>query len=417
MRLNAAVLLVWLGCAGGAAIAALPQDFSGGTPLEWSRRMADSEMALKGDSLVWKPEGKAKWDYSAGLFMLSLLKLNEVAPDPRYRHFTDQALGSFIADDGTIRTYKRDEYQLDAINPGRTLLALQKIAPQRRYALAVDTLLAQFRTQPRTPEGGFWHKQRYTNQMWLDGIYMAEPFYAECLKRDPAPSDGQGHWPGGYDDIARQFRLIDEHTYDAATGLNYHGWDSAHLQSWANPVTGCSSNFWGRAEGWYAMALVDVLDAFPTNHPARGQLVAALQKTARGIVKWQDAQTGLWWQVLDQGGRPGNYLEATASAMFVYALAKGVNQGYLPRDYEPAIKRGYAGIIKNFITPQGDGRWALTHCCSVAGLGGSPSDGKMRDGSFNYYVGEPVVTNDLKGVGPFILDGIEMEALLNPHRQ
>jgi unsaturated rhamnogalacturonyl hydrolase len=239
--------------------------------------------------------------------------------------------------------------------------------------------------------------------MWLDGIYMASPFYSEYGKLFNEPA--------AFDDVAKQFRLIDEHTYDARSGLNYHGWDAAKIQPWANPATGCSSNFWGRAEGWYAMALVDVLDFFPTDHPARAQIIAALQKTARGIVKWQDPQTGLWWQVMDQGARKGNYEEATASAMFVYALAKGVNHGYLSRSYVPAIEKGYAGIINNLIKPDGDDRWSLTQCCSVAGLGGSPSDGKMRDGSFDYYVGEPVVSNDLKGIGPFILAGIEVQTL------
>jgi unsaturated rhamnogalacturonyl hydrolase len=163
--------------------------------------------------------------------------------------------------------------------------------------------------------------------------------------------------------------------------------------------------------GWYAMALVDVLDYFPTNHPARPQIIATLQKLSAGVVKFQDAKTGLWWQVMNQGGRNGNYLEATASAMFVYALAKGVNRGYLSRDYVPAIEKGYAGIITNLIQPDGENSWSLTHCCQVAGLGGSPSNGKMRDGSFDYYIGEPVVKNDLKGVGPFILAGIELQQL------
>ena len=382
---------------------------SGATPIEWSRRLADSEIARKGDSLVWKPEGKAKWDYAAGLFELSLVKLTEATGDKRYEKFSETAIGSFIESDGSIHTYNRDEFQLDALNPGRTLLAVWQVTHNPRYEDAAMALRQQLIFQPRTPGGGFWHKQRYTNQMWLDGIYMASPFCAEY---------GQlAHEPAAFDDVARQLRLIDEHTFDAGTGLNYHGWDASKIQPWANPVTGCSSNFWGRAEGWYAMALVDVLDYFPTNHPAREQIIAALQKTAQGIVKWQDSQTGLWWQVMDQGGREGNYLEATASAMFVYALAKGVNRGYLSREYVPVIEKGYAGIVQNLIKPDGEKQWSLTQCCSVAGLGGSPSNGKMRDGSFNYYVSEPVVSDDLKGVGPFILAGIEVQALTRTNIQ
>jgi unsaturated rhamnogalacturonyl hydrolase len=341
-----------------------------------------------------------------GLFTLSLLKLNEQIPDARFVKFSEEKIGSLIVTNGFVRGYKQSEYQLDALNPGKTALVLFESAtnPDVLYLHACDHLVTQLGNQPRTFDGGFWHKQRYTNQMWLDGIYMAAPFYAAMGHYFITPNQA-------YDDVAKQIRLIDQHTYDAKSGLNYHGWDAAKIQSWANPATGCSSNFWGRAEGWYAMALVDVLDFIPTNHPARAEIIATLQKTAKGIVKWQDAKTGLWWQVMDAGNRKGNYLEATASAMFVYALAKGVNHGYLSRDLIPAIERGYAGIITNLITDDGGGKWSLTQCCSVAGLGGSPSNGHYRSGSFDYYISEPIVKNDLKGVGPFILAGIEMEKL------
>lgn len=416
MKRNFAGLLLLLICAGCTTpdsgpqgFAGTPQKISGSSPLDWSRRMAESEMARKGDSLAWTPDGKAKWDYAAALFELSLVRLSDATHDTRYLKYADKALGSFIEPDGTIETYHRNEFQLDALNPGRTCLELWQKTHNERYQMAADVLRRQLRFQPRAAGGGFWHKERYPNQMWLDGIYMAEPFYAEYAKLFHEPADD--------DDVASQFRLIDQHTYDAASGLNYHGWDAAKNQPWANPLTGCSSNFWGRAEGWYAMALVDVLDSLPADHPARDKIIAILRKTARGIVKWQDPQTGLWWQVLDQGGRAGNYQEATASAMFVYALARGVNGGYLSRNYVPAIQRGYDGIVKNLIKPDGSDRWSLTQCCSVAGLGGAPTDGKMRDGSFEYYVSEPVVSDDLKGVGPFILAGIEVEALTRTNIQ
>jgi unsaturated rhamnogalacturonyl hydrolase len=379
----------------GAFAAATPQTFSGATPLEWSVRVAGSEMA--------RFNSTPKLDYSVGLFSLSLLKLDAIAPDPRYLKFSESAVGSLVSPDGKIQTYKPEEYQLDSINPGKTVLALWQITHDGRYQKAVALLRRQLDTQPRTFDGGFWHKQRYTNQMWLDGIYMAEPFCAEY-----AELFGETN---SFDDVAKQIRLIDEHTYDAKTGLNYHGWDAAKIQPWANPATGCSSNFWGRAVGWYAMALVDVLDYFPTNHPARPQIIATFQKLCAGVVKWQDPQTGLWWQVMDQGARKGNYLEATASSMFVYALAKGVNRGYLPRADAAAAEKGFDGIVKNLIKDDGGGKWSLTQCCSVGGLGVASAAGRSRDGSFDYYVSEPVVKNDLKGVGPFILAGIEMERL------
>jgi unsaturated rhamnogalacturonyl hydrolase len=379
---------------------ATPQKFSGASPLEWSQRLAFSQMARETNA--------PKWDYTMGLFTLSLLKLNGQVSDARFVKFSEEKISSLIAtNNGNIQGYKREEFQLDAVNPGKTLLLLWETETNRDrywYFYACAHLVAQLEKQPRTPDGGFWHKQRYTNQMWLDGIYMGLPFYAAMGRYLKAPEEA-------WSEVAKQIRLIDEHTYNAKTGLNYHGWDAMKVQPWANPATGSSSNFWGRAEGWYVMALVDVLDFFPTNHPARAQIIATLQKTAKGIVKWQDAKTGLWWQVLDQGERKGNYLEATASAMFVYALAKGVNHGYLPRDYIPAIEKGYAGIINNLVKADGENSWSLAQCCQVAGLGGSPSNGKYRSGSFDYYIGEPVVKNDLKGVGPFILAGIEVQQL------
>ncbi len=372
-----------------------PQKYSGATPIEWSQRLADAQMSRE-----TKPP---KLDYTMGLFTLSLLKLDEVKQDNRYLVFTQDKVGSLISADGAVKGYRPEEYQLDSLNPMKTVLALWKITGEERYKIAAQNLVKQLEHQPRTPDGGFWHKQRYTNQMWLDGIYMADPFHAECGKLFGDVS--------AFDDVAKQIRLIDEHTYDAKTGLNYHGWDAAKIQTWANPANGCSSNFWGRAEGWYAMALVDVLDFIPSNHPARAEIVATLQKTVKGIVKWQDSQTGVWWQVMDQGDRKGNYLEATASVMFVYALAKGVNHGHLSRDYIPAIEKGYAGILQNFIRDYGAGKWSLTKCCSVAGLCFTNAAGHPRDGTFDYYIGEPIVDNDLKGVGPFILAGIEMQRL------
>lgn len=376
-----------------------PTAFNGATPLQWSVRMADSEMTRRDDKLAWRADGKAKWDYTAGLFTLSLLKLNRAVPTPGYVAFTENAIGSFITDDGNIRGYKPGEYQLDAVNPGKTVLALWQLTHEPRYRKCAATLRLQLTTQPRTSEGGFWHKERYPEQMWLDGLYMAAPFYAEYAR--------QFNEPAGFDDVVKQFQLADAHLYDARTGLYYHGWDAKHVQEWANPTTGTSSNFWGRGLGWFAMAQVDVLDYLPKNHPGRAVILAMLQKTARGIVKWQDPATGLWWQVLDQGGRPGNYLEATASSMFVYSLAKAVNRGYLPRTYVPAIVKGYAGLIHEFVRDDGNGQISLTRCCAVAGLGYG------RDGSYAYYLREPVVDNDLKGVGPFILAGLELQRLID----
>jgi unsaturated rhamnogalacturonyl hydrolase len=383
-----------------AADALSSNEFAGSAPLTWSVRMADSEMTRRGDSLAWKEGGAAKWDYTAGLFALSLLKLHERVDDPRYVGFAESAIGSFISTDGTIHGYKIEDYSLDNINPGKTVLALYQFTKEERYKRAADRLRAQFDIQPRTAEGGFWHKQRYPHQMWLDGLYMGSPFYAEYAKLLNEPT-------ASFDDVAKQIRLVAVHTYDPASGLFYHGWDETKEQTWANKTTGTSPNFWGRAIGWYAMALVDVLDDFPKDHPARPEIIATLKKLCDGVVKHQDPTSGLWWQVVDQGSRPGNYLEATASSMFVYAMAKGANRGYLSRDYVPAILKGYTGIINKLIKTNAEGSISLTQCCSVAGLGFG------RDGSFAYYIKEPVVDNDLKGVGPFILAGLEVQQLIS----
>lgn len=371
--------------------------FAGATPLRWSVRMADSEMTRLGRGLDWQPGGKAKWDYTSALFAESLLQLGRQENDADYVTFARQAIGSFIAPDGEIHGYKLPDYSLDNIAPGRPVLDLWQLTHEARYQKAAARLRQQLAAQPRTSDGGFWHKQRYPHQMWLDGLYMAEPFYAEYAKLFNEPTN--------FDDVAAQIRLVDQHTYDITAGLFYHGWDESRQQPWANKETGTSSNFWGRAVGWYAMALVDVLDDFPTNHPARPEIIATFQKLCGGIVKYQDPKTGLWYQVLDQGNRPGNYLEATASSMFVYALAKGVNRGYLSSQYLPVILKGYGGIIRNLVRYDGGGKWSLTRCCQVAGLGYG------RDGSFEYYIKEPIVANDLKGIGPFILAGIEVQRL------
>ena len=397
------VILAALVAASGASCrhtnsTAEPSRFAGATPLEWSVRMADSEIGRRGDSLMWKESGKAKWDYTAGLFTLSLLKLNEQAPDPSYVEFSAKAIGSFIAPDGTIRQYKREDFNIDNINPGKTVLALSRLTEDERYRKAAANLRDQLKDHPRTSDGGFWHKLRYPSQMWLDGLYMGEPFYAEYAMRF-GPADD-------FSDVVKQFRLMDRHGYDPHTGLYYHAWDEANKQTWANPTSGTSSNFWGRGMGWFAMALVDVLDFIPAKDPGREEIIAILQKTCQGIVRYQDPDTGLWWQVLDQGGRKGNYLEATASSMFVYSLAKGLNRGYLPQSFRPAATKGYAGLIERLIRRDPGGGISLTSCCMVAGLGNG------RDGSYAYYLSEPVVDNDLKGVGPFILSGIEMQRLL-----
>jgi len=303
----------------------------------------------------------------------------------------------FVNDDGSIRTYSRDEYNIDNILPGRNLLFLYKVTGQEKYRKAGALLREQLKTHPRTSEGGFWHKKIYPSQMWLDGLYMGEPFYAEYA--------ATFHEENAFNDIAKQFILMERHSRDNKTGLLFHGWDESRKQRWSNPQTGRSPNFWARAIGWYAMALVDTLDYFPRNHPQRAELIAILNRLARAIAKYQEPQSGLWYQVVDKGDAKGNYLESSAACMFVYALAKGVRKGYLPANYMQVAERGYRGILREFVKTDAGGQTNLEGTVSVGGLGGNP----YRDGSYEYYLSEKVIANDPKGVGALLLAATEME--------
>jgi unsaturated rhamnogalacturonyl hydrolase len=356
----------------------------------WSIRMADSVLARK-------PLLSRRWHYEPGVVLLAIKQVWLQTGEQKYYDSIKRNIDELVRPDGSIHTYRLEEYNLDQINEGKLLFLLYETTGDERYKKAAFLLREQLQTHPRTSQGGFWHKQIYPHQMWLDGIYMASPFYAEFAKQFGEPE--------GFDDVAHQVALIETHTRDPQTGLLYHGWDESKSQRWADPETGCSPCFWGRAMGWYAMAIPDVLDYLPGDHPQREALLAIFKSTVAAIVSVQEPASGVWCQVLDQAGRPGNYLEASASCMFVYALAKGVRKGYLGEKYVAVARRGYEGILAQFVTVD-EQAWVNLHgICSVAGLGGKP----YRDGSFEYYVGEKVIANEYKGVGPFIMASIEME--------
>lgn len=363
----------------------------------WSVRMADSVIKRH------TPDS-ARWHYHHGLVWLAIQRVGRRTGSPRYLSFVKDTVDRFIDSEGRIRTYDREEYNLDQINPGRVLFELYRATGSERYKTAIFLLRRQMAEQPRLKAGGFWHKKIYPCQMWLDGLYMAEPFYAEFAATF-AESDS-------FDDIARQFILIEQHTRDPLSGLLYHAWDESRQQRWADPVTGCSPHFWGRAMGWYMMALVDVLDYFPLTHPARRDLLAILERTTAAVAAVQDPASGVWFQILDLKDRPGNYLEASASAMFVYSIAKGIRQGCLPESWRGLAEKGYQGLLDNFISVDEQGLVTLGQICGTAGLGGTP----YRDGSFEYYVSEAIVPNDYKGVGPFIMASLEVEEGLTQNR-
>lgn len=359
-----------------------------------SQKMAATAMKLWKDSAT-----TARWVYDNGVVMKGIEGVWLQTANRKYFNYIHNYIDAVVSPEGEIKGYKGEDYNLDNVLCGREVLTLYKVLGTPKYYKAAAQLREQLKGQPRVPEGGFWHKKRYPNQMWLDGLYMGEPFYAEYA--------ATFHEEADFDDIANQFILMEQHARDPKTGLLYHAWDQSKKERWANPKTGLSLNFWARADGWYAMALVDVLDQFPANHPKRAELIAILNRLAAGIQKYQDPQSGLWYEVLDKAKEKGNYPEASASSMFVYALAKGYRMGYLPATYKAVAEKGYKGILNKFIETDANGQVNLNGTVSVGGLGGNP----YRDGSYQYYLSEKVVKNDPKGVGAFILAAVEIERL------
>lgn len=371
------------------------------TNLKWSERMLLSEMHRFPESWMIDFSKSPKWTYPTAIVLDAAEKIYEKTGKKEYYNYITSFGDKLIQEDGTILTYELDKYNIDFLNSGNVLLYLYEKEKKEKYVKALKTLRSQIDGQPRTSEGGFWHKKIYPNQMWLDGLYMGEPFYTHYTKDFVTGADADK----AYNDIINQFDLIQKHLLDQKTGLLYHAWDESKEQAWANKETGQSPNFWSRAMGWYGMAMVDVLDYLPKDHPGRAKLISYIKSYTDALIKVQDKQTGLWYQVLDKGGQKGNYLEATGSSMFVYTIMKSVNNGYLPKSYKAAAKKGYDGIIKNLITVDENGVVNLNKCCAVAGLGGKP----YRDGSYEYYVNEEVRSNDAKGTGPFILASLEFE--------
>jgi len=390
MKRLAALVVFGLAARVGSAQGVIAQD----SP---SRLMAQTVIRMWPTGAVLTTVHPGEWGYEEGVLLDGMAAEWHATADGADFKYLKTAVDKYVTDDGTITGYKADGHTLDDIEMGRAVLLVYRVTQQAKYAKAAKFLHDQLALQPRTASGGYWHKQIYPNQMWLDGAYMAEPFRAAYAVTFQEPKD--------FDDIAKQLLLMDEHMRDAKTGLMKHGWDESKQMPWADKVTGLSPEVWARAMGWYCVALVDVLDWFPKDHPQRGAIVAALNRADAAIVKYQDAKTGLWWQVLDKGERPGNYLEASASCMFVYSLAKGVRMGYLPQSYEANAKRGWEGIQRQFVATGADGLMVLNGTVKVGGLGGKP----YRSGSYEYYVGEKTGANDAKGIGAFLLAGSEME--------
>jgi unsaturated rhamnogalacturonyl hydrolase len=345
-------------------------------------------------------EGKLKWNYTTGLELKAFLDVycHSGHSEESLLRYVDSWYDAIIDSTGVIYKYKKSNFSTDHICPGRTLFQLYDLTGKEKYRAAMDTLYSQILDQPRTPEGGFWHKQVYPEQMWLDGLYMAQPFYAEYTARFVADSTER---EANYEDIVHQFVTVYDHTLDPATGLLRHAWDSSHEMFWCDPETGQSAHAWGRALGWYCMALVDVIEILPDGE-GKDTLINLLVAQLNTLALYADVNTGMWYQVLDSPYREGNYLEATCSAMFTYVFLKSARLGIFG-DPETAVHL-YNSLLDTFVTEE-EGLVNLNDCCEVAGLGGKDN----RSGNYDYYIHEKICDNDPKGIGPLIWASLEME--------
>ena len=370
----------------------------------WSVRMAESEMVRNPESWMLDFQPALKWDYCHGLELGAMLDVYDRYGDAKFFDYALAYADTMVNADGTIKKYKVEEYSLDRINSGKFLFRIYEQTKEAKYKKALDLIRTQFEGQPRNADGGFWHKKVYPHQMWLDGIYMGVPYLAEYAYRNNEPQ--------AYQEVIKQIQLAAKHTYDPATGLFRHACDVSKTEKWADKQTGQSQHTWGRALGWYAMAIVDVLDFIPKHEPGRDSVLVILNHIAKTLKKYQSPE-GLWYQVMDRSGDEGNYLESSCSSMFVYSLFKAVRKGYIPSSYFNVARKGYEGILNNLIQVDEKGLVSITRACAVAGLGGK----NYRSGDYNYYINEKIRDNDPKAVGPFILASLEWESLPKEQRR
>lgn len=384
----------------------------------YSQWLTYSEMKRVPQSFLLDFAKKPRWSYVMGIELESMLDTYLKYGGEDIRKYCQLYTDTMINSKGEIRTYKLEDYNLDQIRTGHFVARMYQLYPEAKNLAAMKTLMKQLDKQPRTKEGVYWHKAIYAFQVWLDGIFMGLPYRALTANMLLKPKKAEKI----YDDAVNQITKTYERTLDPKTGLNRHAWDETREMFWADKETGLSQHCWGRAQGWYTMALIELLDAMPEDYSRRGEVIELLRKDLDAVIKWQDKKTGVWYQVMDSPKREGNYLESTCSSMFAYALLKAYNKGYLGEKYLKAGKKAYEGILKNFIRVNADETISLTQCCAVAGLGPGMSEAvkkaapnvkenTRRDGSYSYYLSEPVRDNDAKGVGPFIWASLEYEAL------
>ena len=374
----------------------------------YSVRMIRSEMKRCPDATYLDGRnGVRKWNYTTGLELKSFMDATKRYDLPEVVSYVKAWADTMATENGEVYSYKKSNYNVDHICPARIYFDLHDMygSQDKSYRRVLRKIREQIDSQPRTRSGEFWHKKIYPHQVWLDGFYMALPFYAEYTARYASKEQKDSL----FTDIVHQFVAGAENTYDPATGLFRHAWDESKSMFWCDPETGLSAHAWGRATGWYAIALVEVLDYLPKTHPGYRTLIEQLNYFLEVLPKWADKQTGMWYQVLDCPQREGNYQESTCSIMFTYAFLKGLRRGYIDDSHAEYIMGLYPKFIDRFIKENPDGTISMTDCCAVGGLGGA----QMRKGDFDYYLSEPIIDNDCKGVGPFIWASLEWEAMHN----
>lgn len=339
------------------------------------------------------------WNYIDGCMITALLCAAEITGEQRYADFAEEFIDYYVSEDGSIRGYSQEKFNLDDVNEGRVLFDLYKKTGKEKYKKAIFLLREQLEKQPRTITGNFWHKQIYPNQIWLDGLYMAQVFYVRFQKEFGG---------GDYSDTVSQFKFVRGLMFDEDKKLYYHGCDCSKSAFWADKETGRSKNFWLRAIGWFCISLVDNID-YIDDEDARKKLIEIFAEAIEGISQYADSETGMYYQVVDQGGRESNYLETSGSSMIAYAMMKGARLGVIDKKYAEMGKKTFDGICNKYLSVNDEGDLNLGGICLVAGLG--PEDNRRRDGSYEYYISEPVVENDAKGVAPFVLCYTEVKRL------
>jgi unsaturated rhamnogalacturonyl hydrolase len=339
-----------------------------------------------------------KWTYEYGFFLNGTYRLYQQTKNERYFNYMKKWMDGYLNDDGTFKegVYNRKEYRLDDVLPGRLCIYLFQQTGDLKYKKVADQFIEHLTQQPKTKEGGYWHKEIYPYQMWLDGIYMGDVFSMQYAAAFNMP-----HW---FDEAILQINLMYKHAVDPVSGLLYHGWDESKNDVWANNERGTSPELWARAIGWYAMALIECLDYLPASHPERQNVESIFRKLCASIKNFQDQKTGLWYQVINKGKEEDNWIETSSSSMFCYAFAKGFNKKLLDKSYHDASEKAFSSIIGKYIYVDASGDIHLDQGVKVGSL-----NIKNSKGDYPYYITSERRLDDYKGLAALLYSSIELK--------